>query len=142
MVEKQLLNKENKNRWTTYTLLKDDSADSVSEEKSEEKSEKKTDVTDKEKGGQKGNLTTETTTEISEKTAISSEKSSGTKAKSSGTRQKTTEKVLEYIKNNPKTASPKIAIELGISPHGVEKSLRQLRDSGIIKRGLCNELYG
>lgn len=35
MVAKQLLNKENKNRWTTYTLLKDDSADSAAEEKSE-----------------------------------------------------------------------------------------------------------
>ena len=42
MVAKQLLNKENKNRWTTYTLLKDGNADSTSEEKSEEK----TDVTD------------------------------------------------------------------------------------------------
>ena len=38
MVAKQLLNKENKNRWTTYTLLKDGNADSTSEEK--------TDVTD------------------------------------------------------------------------------------------------
>ena len=51
MVTKQLLNKENKNRWTIYTLLKEDSADSVSEEKSEEKAsdkknDKKTDVTD------------------------------------------------------------------------------------------------
>ena len=65
MVAKQLLNKENKNRWTTYTLLKDGNADSTSEEKSEEKSDKKTDgtdnvtdngtdnVTDKDKGGQK-----------------------------------------------------------------------------------------
>ena len=42
MVTKQLLNKENKNRWTTYTLLKDGNTDSTSEEKSEEK----TDVTD------------------------------------------------------------------------------------------------
>ena len=53
MVDKQLLNKENKNRWTTYTLHKDDSVDSTSEEKSEEKksdnkSDKKADVTDKE----------------------------------------------------------------------------------------------
>ena len=42
MVAKQLLNKENKNRWTTYTLFKESHADSTSEEKSEEK----TDVTD------------------------------------------------------------------------------------------------
>ena len=81
------------------------------------------------KGGQKSNLTTEN----SEKNATSSE-SSGTQAKSSGTRQKTTEKVLEYIKNNPQITAPKIAMELGLSTRGVEKSLRQLRDSGIIKR--------
>ena len=53
MVDKQLMNKENKNRWTTYALHKDDSVDSTSEEKSEEKksdnkSDKKADVTDKE----------------------------------------------------------------------------------------------
>ena len=164
MVAKQLLNKENKNRWTTYTLLKDGNTDSTSEEKSEEK----TDVTDNftnknegsqkrwskkvvRKGGQKSNLTTES----SEKNATSSEKSSGTQAKSSGTqekssgtqakssgtqakssgtRQKTTEKVLEYIKNNPQITAPKIAMELGLSTRGVEKSLRQLRDSGIIRR--------
>ena len=153
MVAKQLLNKENKNRWTTYTLLKDGNADSTSEGKSEEKSYKKTNgtdnVTDKDesgqkrwsekvvrKSGQKSNLTTES----SEKNATSSEssgtqaKSSGTQAKSSGTRQKTTEKVLEYIKNNPQITAPKIAMELGLSTRGVEKSLRQLRDSGIIKR--------
>ena len=65
MVAKQLLNKENKNRWTTYTLLKNGNVDSTSEEKSEEKSDKKTDGTDnvtdngtdngtdKDKGGQK-----------------------------------------------------------------------------------------
>ena len=51
MVAKQLLNEENKNRWKNYTLLKKESADSVSEEKSEEKAsdkknDKKTDVTD------------------------------------------------------------------------------------------------
>ena len=57
MVVKQLLNKENKNRWTTYTLLKDGNADSTSEGKSEEKSYKKTNgtdnVTDKDESGQK-----------------------------------------------------------------------------------------
>ena len=165
MVAKQLLNKENKNRWTTYTLLKDGNADSTSEEKSEEKTDVTDNVTDKDNGdqkrwsekvrGQKSNLTTETTTETLENNAQSSEtssetqakssgtqakssgtqaKSSGTQAKSSGTRQKTTEKVLEYIKNNPQITAPKIAMQLGLSTRGVEKSLRQLRDSGIIKR--------
>ena len=71
MVAKQLLNKENKNRWTTYTLLKDGNADSTSEEKTDvtdNVTDKDTDnVTDKDKGGQKCNITTETTTETSEK---------------------------------------------------------------------------
>ncbi|MGN0281341.1 MAG: winged helix-turn-helix domain-containing protein [Prevotella sp.] len=56
-------------------------------------------------------------------------KSSGT---GSGTRRKTTEQILELIKNNPQMTAPKIAIELGISTRGVEKSLRQLRETGII----------
>ena len=172
MVAKQLLNKENKNRWTTYTLLKDDNADSTSEEKTDVTDNVTDNVTDKDNGdqkrwsekvrGQKSNLTTETTTETLENNAQSSEtssetqakssgtqakcsgtqakssgtqaKSSGTQVKSSGTRQKTTEKVLEYIKNNPQITAPKIAMQLGLSTRGVEKSLRQLRDSGIIKR--------
>ena len=164
MVAKQLLNKENKNRWTTYTLLKDGNADSTSEEKTDVTDN----VTDKDKGGQKrwsekvrgqkSNLTTETLENSAQSSETSSEtqakssgtqakssgtqakssgtqaKSSGTQAKSSGTRQKTTEKVLEYIKNNPQITAPKIAMQLGLSTRGVEKSLRQLRDSGIIKR--------
>lgn len=151
MVAKQLLNKENKNRWTTYTLLKDGNADSTSEEKTDVTDNVTDNVTDKDNGdqkrwsekvrGQKSNLTTETTTETLENNAQSSEtssetqaKSSGTQAKSSGTRQKTTEKVLEYIKNNPQITAQKIAMQLGLSTRGVEKSLRQLRDSGIIKR--------
>ena len=74
MVVKQLLNKENKNRWTTYTLLKDDNADTTSEEKTDVTDN----VTDKDKGGQKCNITTETTTETSENNAKSSETGSET----------------------------------------------------------------
>ena len=37
MVDKQLLNKENKSRWTTYTLLKEDNTNSTSEEKGDKK---------------------------------------------------------------------------------------------------------
>ena len=47
MVEKQLLNKENKNRWTTYTLLKEDvhsSSDIKSDIKSNIKSDIKSDI--------------------------------------------------------------------------------------------------
>lgn len=159
MVTKQLLNKENKNRWTTYTLLKDGITDSTSEEKSEEKSDKKTDgtdnVTDKDKGGQKCNLTTETTTESSEKNV----KSSGTQAKGSGTyehssekrpensefssekivvsSEKTTtssEKILELIRQKPTISAAEIAILINISSRGVEKHIRRLRETGVLKR--------
>ena len=75
MVDKQLLNKENKNRWTTYTLRKEDAFDATGEEKSEGKTDVTDNVTNNEEGGQK------------------TAKSSGTQAKSSGTRRKTTEKV-------------------------------------------------
>lgn len=59
---------------------------------------------------------------------------SGTKPKSSGTRKKTTDKIIEIIKKDPKITAPQIAMELGISTRGVEKNLRQLRESGSLKR--------
>lgn len=43
MVDKQLLNKENKSRWTTYTLLKEYNTNSTSEEKGDKKGDKKSD---------------------------------------------------------------------------------------------------
>ena len=61
-------------------------------------------------------------------------KSSGTQSKSSGTRQKTSVKILELIKHDFKITAPQIAMELGISTRGVEKNLRQLRESGILRR--------
>lgn len=59
---------------------------------------------------------------------------SGTTGKSSGTRQKTSDKILELIKKDSKITAPQIAMELGLSTRGVEKNLRILRESGIIKR--------
>lgn len=61
-------------------------------------------------------------------------KSSGTKLKSSGTRQKTSDKNIEMIKKDPQITAPQIAMELGISTRGVEKNLRQLRETGTLKR--------
>ena len=61
-------------------------------------------------------------------------KSSETNSKSSGARQKTTDKILELIKHDSKITALQIAMELGISTRGVEKNLRLLRESGIIKR--------
>ncbi|MGN1236036.1 MAG: RNA-binding domain-containing protein [Bacteroidaceae bacterium] len=53
MVDKQLLNKENKNRWTTYTLLKKDISDPTSEERGDKKSDKKGDKKSDKKGDKK-----------------------------------------------------------------------------------------
>ena len=59
---------------------------------------------------------------------------SGTQLKSSGTRQKTSDKIIEMIKKDPKITAPQIAMELGISTRGVEKNLRQLKETGTLKR--------
>ena len=135
MVDKQLLNKENKNRWTTYTLLKDGNADSTSEEKTDvtdNVTDKDTDnVTDKDKGGQKCNITTETTTETSENNAKSSETGSET---SSETGSETKDQIINIIKQNPRISAAEIAKQLCISSRGVEKQIRKLRESGIIRR--------
>ena len=61
-------------------------------------------------------------------------KSSGTQLKSSETRQKTSDKIIEMIKKDPQITAPQIAMELGISTRGVEKNLRQLRETGTLKR--------
>ena len=60
--------------------------------------------------------------------------SSETNGKSSGTRQKTSDKIIEMIKKDPQITAPQIAMELGISTRGVEKNLRQLRETGTLKR--------
>ena len=60
--------------------------------------------------------------------------SSETNGKSSGTRQKTSDKIIEMIKKDPQITTPQIAMELGISTRGVEKNLRQLRETGTLKR--------
>ncbi len=141
MVAKQLLNKENKNRWTTYTLLKDDNADTTSEEKTDVTDN----VTDKDNGdqkrwsekvrGQKSNLTTETTTETLENNAQSSETSSETGSEtSSETGSETKDQIINIIKQNPRISAAEIAKQLCISSRGVEKQIRKLRESGIIRR--------
>ena len=139
MVAKQLLNKENKNRWTTYTLLKDGNADSTSEEKTDvtdNVTDKDTDnVTDKDKGGQKCNITTETTTETSENNAKSSETGSETSSETgSETGSETKDQIIYIIKQNPRISAAEIAKQLCISSRGIEKQIRKLRESGIIRR--------
>lgn len=82
-------------------------------------------------------LTFLVTIPIHEECSDSSEtktESSGTQLKSSGTRQKTSDKIIEMIKKDPQITAPQIAMELGISTRGVEKNLRQLRETGTLKR--------
>ena len=153
MVAKQLLNKENKNRWTTYTLLKDGNADSTSEEKTDVTDNVTDNVTDKDNGdqkrwsekvrGQKSNLTTETTTETLENNAQSSETSSETGSETgsetssetgSETGSETKDQIINIIKQNPRISAAEIAKQLCISSRGIEKQIRKLRESGIIRR--------
>ena len=80
------------------------------------------------------NESSETQSESSETSSETQPKSSETNSKSLGARQKTTDKILELIKHDSKITALQIAMELGISTRGVEKNLRLLRESGIIKR--------
>ncbi len=80
----------------------------------------------------------ETSSGTPPKSSGTTEKSSGT---SSGTRHKTSNRILELIKSDSKITAPQIAMELGISTRGVEKNLRQLRESGVLKR-IGSPTYG
>ena len=73
----------------------------------------------------------EKTNEITTESSETRQKSSGI---SSGTRQKTSDRILEMIKSNPKITAPQIATELGLSTRGMEKNLRSLREVGLIRR--------
>ena len=83
------------------------------------------------KGGQKSNLTTETTTETSKNNTKSSETSSET---GSETGSETKDQIINIIKQNPRISAAEIAKQLCISSRGVEKQIRKLRESGIIRR--------
>ena len=120
-------------------MLKDDNADTTSEEKTDvtyNVTDKDTDnVTDKDKGGQKCTLTTETTTETSENNAKSSETGSETSSETgSETGSETKDQIINIIKQNPRISAAEIAKQLCISSRGVEKQIRKLRESGIIRR--------
>ena len=65
-----------------------------------------------------------TTEKLVEKTSPHIEKSS----------EKSSEKILDLIKNKPTISAAEIAMEIDISARGVEKQIRKLREAGIIKR--------
>ena len=68
----------------------------------------------------------------------SSETSSGTEAKRSETSSerplKSSERILELIKLKPTISAAEIAKELNMSPRGVEKQIKKLREACILKR--------
>ena len=66
-------------------------------------------------------------TKSSEKGVLGSKKSSEKTSKSS-------EKILDLIKNKPTISAAEIAMEIDMSARGVEKQIRKLREAGIIKR--------
>ncbi len=51
-----------------------------------------------------------------------------------GTTQKTTQKIIELIKANPKITRVELAKETGLSEDGVKFNLTKLKKEGIIKR--------
>lgn len=48
--------------------------------------------------------------------------------------EKSSEKILDEIRKNPKITVIELSSALGISSRAIEKSIRQLRESGVIKR--------
>ena len=60
--------------------------------------------------------------------------SSETKEESSERRKKSSERILDLIKNKPTISAAEIAMEIDMSARGVEKQIRKLRETGIIKR--------
>lgn len=120
MVAKQLLNKENKNRWTTYTLLKDGITDSTSEKKSEEK----TDVTDN------------VTDNVTDKNEGSQKRWSEKVVRKSGQKKgkKTVDTILYLIKETPNITRKVLAETIGISQSAVQKHINRLKAEHIIIR--------
>ena len=65
----------------------------------------------------------ETTNESSERTTKSSER-----------KRKSSERILDLIKNKPTISAAEIAMEIDMSSRGVEKQIKILRETGIIRR--------
>lgn len=107
MVAKQLLNKENKNRWTTYNLLKDGNTDFTSEEKSEEKNEEKNEEKTYDKKSDKKNMLSLTNIE---------------------------NKILTLIKQNSTIIYEALGQALALGETSVYQAIRHLKELNIISR--------
>ena len=73
----------------------------------------------------------------SEKTSTSSEKSDGSSEKNgigSEKPQDIIQAILDAIRNNSKVSAAEIAMKFGVSARAVEKRIRFLRESGVIRR--------
>lgn len=62
------------------------------------------------------------------------EDSSETDVLGSETHHKSSERILDLIKNKPTISAAEIAMEIDMSSRGVEKQIKKLREAGIIKR--------
>ena len=49
-------------------------------------------------------------------------------------KEKSSERILDLIKNKPTISAAEIAMEIDMSSRGVEKQIKKLREAGIIKR--------
>ena len=76
----------------------------------------------------------ETSSETSNFSSETKEESSERRKKSSERRKKSSERILDLIKNKPTISAAEIAMEIDMSARGVEKQIRKLRETGIIKR--------
>lgn len=59
---------------------------------------------------------------------------SGTKSGTESSTEKTVDKIIQLIKGNPQITSRAIAQKLSMAHSGVAKHLRNLQNSGIIRR--------
>lgn len=73
-------------------------------------------------------------TESSETDALKGPKSSERITKCSERRKKSSERILELIKQKPSISAAEIAMEIDMSSRGVEKQIKKLREAVIIKR--------
>ena len=69
----------------------------------------------------------------SDKMAINSE-SSDKVAINEESSEKSSEKIMELIKNDPNISAAAIAEQIGVSSRAVEKQLKKLRDENLIRR--------
>ena len=70
--------------------------------------------------------------ETASKSSERKRKSSETTSKSS--ERKSSERILDLIKNKPTISAAEIAMKMDMSSRGVEKQIKKLRETGIIKR--------